>query len=229
MKKIVSVIKNCTICFIIASIILFIPCLLNYILQLNSPDTKVIGGINGPSIWLAFWGTYIGAIGSIIMASVSYYQSRKESAKISLRTQIERERNLYNRLEQLIAKDVSIHSISRIYKIKSAFLTNKYDCNVLMAQLLQDIHFASLDCVSFHNTITSDEYKLFGEALARLNVDVFDIVSEVKVCDEKTIDIMLTKMQALKMQIADLINLGHNVLLAQHRKIMDLEQQLANL
>ena len=65
--------------------------------------------------------------------------------------------------------------------------------------------------------------------MARLNVDVFDIVSEVKVCDEKTIDIMLTKMQALKMQIADLINLGHNVLLAQHRKIMDLEQQLANL
>jgi hypothetical protein len=225
-----DLIKNKGIFFIAASIILFIPCALNYILQLNTPVENVIGGINGPTTWLAFWSAYIGAIGSTIIAYVSYYQSRKESARTSLRTQIERERHLYNQLENLIVKDVSIHSVTRVYEIKSAYNDVNIDkCNALMAQLIQDIHFASLDCVSFHNIVTSEEYMRFGKALALLNLDIFDIVSEVKYCDEKAIDTMLTKIKDLNARTTDLIHLGHSALLAQHQIIIDLENKLANL
>ena len=207
-------------------LIVTIPVLLNFILLLNSPSDDVIGGDEGPTVWLAFWGTYIGAIGAIVMAGVSYYQSRSESERLSLRTQIEYERNLYNKLEHLIEKDVSIHSLSRIYEIKSAYNTNKDDCMTLMNKLREDIHLASLYCVTFDSIITSDEYKEFGNKLSKLNLNVFDIIDDVTECDLKSIDIMLEKMKPIQTDVYELINLGFSVLKKQNEVIISLEKKL---
>ena len=206
-----------------------VPVLLNFMLQLNSPCDSVIGGDKGPIVWLAFWGTYIGAIGSILIAFVSYFQSRSESERMSVRTQLEHERNLYNKLEQLIEKNVSIHSICRIYEIKSAYNVNMHNCEVLMSKLRADLYLASLNCVTFNNIVLSNEYKQYGTKLATLNMDVIDIVNNVSVCDLTAIDMMLEQMKNLQKDIADLINLGFNVLKKQNDVIISLEKRLQKI
>ena len=133
--------KNIQIGLIVISIILLIPLLLNTILQCKTIHYNVIGGEDGPIEWLSFWGAYIGAIGAAMMAWVSYYQSRKESERLSLRTQIEHERCFYDKLEELIVKDVSIHSLSRVYEIKSAFKVNQEDANTLYIRFVSRYTF----------------------------------------------------------------------------------------
>ena len=55
-------------------IVFLIPIVLNFVLQWNTNPTGTTpiitspGENDGPKIWLAFWATYIGAIGATVIA-----------------------------------------------------------------------------------------------------------------------------------------------------------------
>lgn len=216
-------------------VIILIPVLLNYVLLCNTPRGEVIGEENGPTTWLGFWGTYIGAIATAIIAGVSYYQSKKESQRTSLRNQIEQERSLYKNLESLIEKEVVVHSVSRIYELAYSNTDNEY--NILLSNIKTDLHYASLHCVTFHDVIINGEYMNFGNKLRELNLKVFDVVNAISTnrYENKNEDNKELYEQILSQSVVEiedisnnLVHLGYKVLMAQNDKIVKLESKLQN-
>lgn len=225
MKKADTTWKHIGIGTAILVVIILIPVLLNYILLCNTPRGEVIGEENGPTTWLGFWGTYIGAIATVIIAGVSYYQSKKESQRTSLRNQIEQERSLYKNLESLIEKEVVVHSVSRIYELIDTFSKSIIEYRVLLSRLKTDLHCSSLHCVTFHDVITNSEYMDFGNKLSRLNLKVFDMVSAM---DADRIEYNKRDLDEIENESNNLVHLGYKVLMAQNDKIVKLESKLQN-
>lgn len=60
--------------FVVALVILLIPVALNFLLSVDTGLNVISGG--SQAIWLAFWGTYLSACGTIVVAWLSYQQNR---------------------------------------------------------------------------------------------------------------------------------------------------------
>lgn len=59
--------------------VILLPISLNYVLQLSCLGTDIIGT---PETWLSFWGTYMGAVGSLVMAIIAYESLRANSSQL---------------------------------------------------------------------------------------------------------------------------------------------------
>ena len=113
--------KSVCLWIILGLLFLFIvvPVGLNYVLRIQVP-TPVVGGEDSEKVWLAFWGAYLAAIGSIIMAIVSYLNNRNNAIKNFLMHKSEMEHQNLLLLEKELIRNETLHSIlqaTKIYKL----------------------------------------------------------------------------------------------------------------
>lgn len=97
-------------------VLLLIPAILNYLLQFESP-INVIGGDKSAKVWLAFWGAYLSAVGSGMLAIITVYDSRNNRKQRDKDNKIAILREEYSSLERSIIMNERIHSYSNILDI----------------------------------------------------------------------------------------------------------------
>ena len=97
--------KNITIGIIVA---LLIPVILNFLLPIKTG----LNVIHQNDYWLCFWGTYLSACGSFIVALVSYkmnINANKINEQLQYDAAWQRLVERYNRLENFIVEQEKIH------------------------------------------------------------------------------------------------------------------------
>lgn len=187
------------------TIIFLIPILLNWVLQWNVGYCgSIISGNDGaPVTWLAFWGTYLGAIGAFVMAYVSYFQSKKEGIRIHLRNQYEFLSRDYEIFERYMVKQLRVHSFSRITKLyylaKDVYKTTKVDREQRI-RIFKEYYYSRVQdldetTLGYARLLEQENtYLPYGHELMRINtmyLEIFDSFFELvdsKNPDEASLD-----------------------------------------
>lgn len=161
--------KTCNIILVVTGIIivfLIIPFTLNFLLQKESCLKMVIGGPESPKVWLAFWGSYLAALGTLFAAGVALVNSKKERIDNRLFHRLSTLRQDYSNVEKEIIDIINIHSIFKLTEIYRA-LPNLINAN----------NFQQLFIFDLRNSVTiaeklNDFYECrhFLEAFAKVNV-----------------------------------------------------------
>lgn len=111
--------------FLAIPIIIIIPVLLNWVLRWEVQSGPIIGGDNGPEIWLAFWGAYLAAIGSLVMAMVALLQNSRIREQNVIKEQYEFECKQYERVESYVLENNSLYKINHLI----SFCLTLANCN----------------------------------------------------------------------------------------------------
>lgn len=123
--------KTCNIILVVTGIIivfLIIPFTLNCLLQKESCLKSVIGGTESPKVWLAFWGSYLAALGTLFAAGVALINSEKERKDNRLFHRLSTLRQVYFNMEKEINDIINLHSIFKLTEIYRA-LPNLINAN----------------------------------------------------------------------------------------------------
>lgn len=157
-------------------IILIIPILINYILLLPA-ITPIVGN---DTVWLSFWGSYLGAIISAAVAfvilAIQYRQNQKENiANRQLQVNTIKHQQELNQLHSLIKTSAKLISDTNPYKVID--VCNKIgrtDINVI--ELFETLSLNIENCKSELELYINTDPKIDNMKLA-LNIDgfVFDI------------------------------------------------------
>ena len=93
--------------------VILIPVVLNWVLQWTVPScTEVIGGTRSTEVWLAFWGSFLAAIGSFAMAILTFLTSREDRRKSFLQNELNYLLSEYSTIETEIQENERAHSIT---------------------------------------------------------------------------------------------------------------------
>ena len=140
-------------------LILTIPLALNFILQIkNQTPVSIIAGNDGaPATWLQFWGTYLAAIASFVMAFVAYRQSednRNDNMKLReqgvRRTEYESKKQEYDLFEKRLVQDMKLYLVSRFTKIGRQYDTGDQDgAKFAQEQLVNELQLSNLYILRF--------------------------------------------------------------------------------
>ena len=164
MKKNSSIMEYIGIFFTIISIIVIIPILLNFVLQCNTPRGKVIGGENSPSVWLDFWGAYLAAIGSTILAIIAVYGNKKTRKQYAMKAEYETAKLAYDNFEKQIINDIKLYSVTKFTTINRLCYENDMN-NIIKVQddLFKELQLSSITIVKYNNDVYFNDYvKLLG-------------------------------------------------------------------
>lgn len=153
--------------WIIAIIILVVPVVLNVLLLLPAP----INVIGEPSDWLRFWGAYLGAICSAFAATIAIYQNLAIRKQNSIKAQIAKETDEYNRLESYILENnqlLSVNSFCRMALLLKSDDANNRDWVTAFSQC-QSIHSDTERSTTLFERYKEDELlKAYGMILIPL-------------------------------------------------------------
>lgn len=161
------------ICLIICILItLLFPFILNYLL-LKPAMFAVIGGNNGPIVWLQFWGCYITAIATLVMAVSAWKAIHAENERH--RYNVEKQDFLL--LEERISKYELLHNFEQITIIRNLYSSIGYSEAI---KAIYDnkikIQTVGLELVQFNNH-SNPLYVQYGKTLCMLNIKMFDLLS----------------------------------------------------
>lgn len=110
----------------IVALILAIPFTLNILLQLEikSPINIIRGSEGGAVTWLQFWGSYLAALGSFVMAIIAYVQGAdNRSDNLALRaqnthkTKYESIKKDYDIFEHIVADNTKLYTVEDLRKL----------------------------------------------------------------------------------------------------------------
>ncbi len=222
--------------YIFAFIFIAIPILLNCVLQWNANVENIIGDIDGPKVWLVFWGTYLAAVGSFAMAGVSYIQSRNEARSNAMRIQFERKKLYYDKMFDLIFRMYKTHSLlPMLIKARSYIKTgNSNEAVMLLKQSYGEIYAASLYFQEFQNVNQSATYKAFGIHMKNINTTIHDSMADINndIINENYtalfnhIENAILLIKVKDEDIRGIIDKGSDVLFELQNEISDLLLQL---
>lgn len=139
-------------------LLLAIPILLNFVLMTPNPLSKWI--IGTPNDWLSFWGNYIGAIGTFIMAVIAFVTIKQNDKLVEQnKDQLdELKRQWREQNSPKLSCSLGIHRNSVFIEIKNSSSVSAHDVMI------------SIDA----NTQNDDIYE-FKEWCDRLNNMTFEI------------------------------------------------------
>lgn len=163
---------------------LLLPVFLNWILQWDVTDCKIIAGQDGASaLWLGFWGSYLAAIGAFVMAWVSYKQNQNEGRRNILRMEYERARDEYNSLEQYVISQYHLHSsykfTSILYILETKGKDGIVDAKYAQATLLNELNNTSLYAARLKHSI-DEKYTEYGKIICNYNIKCIDQCIELR-------------------------------------------------
>ncbi len=156
-------------------LVLIIPMFLNFVLLAKNPFQVAIVSAQNPQAytWLMFWGAYLSAVGSVIMAYVSYRQNQKILEKTHEIETNKKKLEAYRIMEDYIVKNERLHSDAYFQKYKLIDVSNR---NNLLYQLKKhrDILLNISTRVVFFRDSTetldkSSDYYRYFHVLAELN------------------------------------------------------------
>lgn len=169
-------------------VILAIPFTLNILLQLeiNSPISIIEGGEGGAVTWLQFWGSYLAAIGSLIMALIAYVQgvdaqndNQKLRAQAINKTKYESIRKDYDILERIITNNVNLYTVKRFTHIGRLCENDQYsEARIAQEQLFNELNLSSVYAVRFISNVK--ELNGYTSLLKRYNEVYLDFAIKAK-------------------------------------------------
>ena len=181
----------------IICLVLFIPFALNILLQCNFETPIAIIGEkeNAPVIWLQFWGAYLAAIGSLIMAIIAWKQAiiarndnkklREQNVKI---TQYEKEQLNYNLFEKQVIEDTKLYSAKKFCSIYYLCKDKKFDVARLACyKLCDDLNLSSIKAARYYKE-SPIIYQRYLERLKEYNIAILDYSSKVLNCLVKYVE-----------------------------------------
>lgn len=139
-------------------LLLAVPILLNFVLMIPSPLSKWI--IGSPNDWLSFWGNYIGAIGTFVMAVIAFVTIKQN--------------------DQLVEQNKDqLDELKRQWKEQNS---PKLSCSLGINRNSVFLEIKNISSVSAHNVTISIETNMqnndiydFEEWCTRLNSMTFEI------------------------------------------------------
>ena len=159
MKKPDSIFRYIGMGIIILAVVILIPVLLNYFLLCNTPRGEVIGAEDGPSTWLGFWGAYLAAIGSTIMAVVAVISDRKTREQYATKAEYDTARLTYDLFEKRLIDDTKLYSAARFTQIYRLCFDGDVNAAILAQQeLCKELEMSSIYAVRFSKTTPYNEY-----------------------------------------------------------------------
>ena len=213
-------------CWLAIIVILVIPILLNLVLQMETPNACNVISDNdsGPGIWLAFWGAYLAAIGSFIMAWVSYNQNKKQSQMHDIEIKIREAEALYCDLEKFVLDVKRVHAwhnVENIIKNSTSIDTKE------LSEWRIRVYEISNQIVRFNSIFNDSKFHKYGEAVAQINRFC---VNDIIACFEKNNIPQQDKLRGtMEQHISNLINLEMDVLLNERERINDLYKKLESI
>lgn len=153
---------------VVIAILIFvtIPILLNWILRWDVM-VEVITDINGngPATWLIFWGAYLSAIGSLIMAYIALHQNRRIREDNANRIKYEEAKAHYDILSKFINEVIPQHNIRKfcyIYycakqKDNNAYYYALKELNRYVLEL-EMVQYQTIDTLYFHHNTLYDSF-----------------------------------------------------------------------
>ena len=154
--------KSVCLWIILGLLFLFIvvPVGLNYVLRIQVP-TPVIGGEDSEKVWLAFWGAYLSALGSFIMAFVSFLNNRKNAVQSFLMQKTTNTRKYLLNLEVEMIRNETLHSIlqaTKIYRLACTDPKSAIQANIIWCQRLKDATLRFLKIQNAHEQDVNNYY-----------------------------------------------------------------------
>lgn len=170
--------------------VLAIPFTLNILLQLEikSPISIIEGGEGGAVTWLQFWGSYLAAIGSFVMAVIAYIQgvdaqndNQKLRSQAINKTKYESIRKDYDIFEKIITDNVKLYTVKRFTQIALLCDNGKYsEAKFAQEQLSDDLNLSSVYAVRFISNVK--ELNGYTSLLKRYNEVYLDFAIKAREC-----------------------------------------------
>ena len=163
--------------FIVGLIILIIviPIILNLLL-IQPQLFRIIEKDTTSAVWLQFWGSYLSAIGAIIMAILTYVMIRQEN----LRYECDHENRDYDILEKLIIKNEKIHNIEQVQLITNTYVNEGYaPAQKLCLELLLEVQNVANELIKFNNH-ADPNYQQYGIVLSSINQRLYYILLDLQ-------------------------------------------------
>ncbi len=175
-----------------------IPVILNWVLRWNAGCRVISDPNSSPGVWLFFWGDYLAAIGTAIMAYISYTQNRSAEKNYQntqamqiARWEYESEKAIYDSLERFVLENENIHSnlnINRVLLLTEQVgkMDNNFTSIDFVIGLREKLSEASLKNRRYANTPIYKEYYDVIKELNMKMIEVFDIINDF--LNSQTID-----------------------------------------
>lgn len=158
-------------------VLIVVPVLLNWVLRWDVKlDVITDNNGNGPATWLIFWGSYLAAICSGVMAYVAYNQNNKIREDNAARVQYEEYKAHYELLSKFVYKSVELFDLRRFsyiyYRAEQQDRMAYYDSKRILEEYTSQLEMLSFDALDVVGGVASDEYKQYRSVLKDQN-DMF--------------------------------------------------------
>lgn len=169
MKKWIKNHQNLCSGLLVVFIIVFSPIFVNLLMNMTCSWAST-----NPNNWLGFWGAYLGAIGSFIMALIAYYALRKNNEQLEY---IKKQNRPYlfasmrKVLQQKESQDADEASLKRTYVTHTYYLSIVNHGNAIARDVKFDIQYSNSDLLND---------KSFSSAISEINKARIVIPSKVE-------------------------------------------------
>ncbi len=215
--------------FFIVVVILIIPVVLNFVLQIKT-GLNIIGG-GRLTVWLSFWGTYLTALGSFFLGYVSYCNN-KEAVKLNEKLLHhygwEHLVNRYNHIEEFVINEERIHHPTHIDELITYL--KKGDDSAFCLQLSnwrKDVNLSSLRIIRYMKDDVQDpkdtEMMEYGLALKNINDKALEIIDVfcAKISQEEMEKRLKGLQRDMTNEFFNLMSKGPALLKCEKRKLRD--------
>ena len=192
--------RNKTNWIIIIAIIMLIPVILNFILQIRT-NLCILGGSEVERSWLSFWGDFLAAIAAGFLGWVSLDINKKSIAqneKILHNNAWEKMVANYNKLEDYVVAQEKLHSQETIDKIKAIVTSkdgNNLENKIRLLNIKAQLREASIKIARYvdegrlSDSQSKAEYCLskYGNALRAANTGMIKFIEDSykSICPEQ--------------------------------------------
>jgi len=161
---------------------LIVPLVLNIILQYPNPTTIEI--INEDSktakVWLIFWSAYLSAIGTIVLAVVSYLQNKEALRENRIQFHFESDFRRYENLERFVKYSCELHSSIRIGEIIHLLQHGeKLKALDKCERYLFDLYFVTHAICHYKQLFSMQPMADFGNELAKENLKFITLTQDL--------------------------------------------------
>ena len=154
-----------TIVVVLVALFLFV---LNFIL-IQPAKFPIVEKDTTSAVWLQFWGGFITAFGTLILAYYTWNTIREENHRF----RCDLEKQNYDILEKSIIMNEKIHNFEHIKYIVNTYLSEGYaPAQKIYLDLLLEVQSAGNAIVRFNNH-QDENYRQYGERLSNLNKRFF--------------------------------------------------------
>jgi len=151
-----------------------IPVGLNFFLRFTPPCPVIDSPNSAPGVWLAFWGSYLSAIGAFAMAYISYTQNKWVQRQNEYYQKLTSKKEEYKDLERFVVKNENIHSYTYFLNIVNACnVSDERKARELIENYFKELETVTLESVKIKDNIDGNNRYL--QALRAINEECYDM------------------------------------------------------